>query len=93
MHFQEEGTRLGIDLWLMNADGSNQRNLSGTAGRSDVELKPQWSPDGKKLLCISFDMSGNIDVHAGRLKVITVATGASTFLTSTPDVASAFWGR
>jgi TolB protein len=36
------------DLWLMNADGSNQRDLTNTP---DVQAEnPNWSPDGTRIL-------------------------------------------
>ncbi|MEO6047698.1 MAG: hypothetical protein ABIQ57_09495 [Candidatus Kapaibacterium sp.] len=82
-----------IDIWLMNADGTNKRNLTKTPVASDAELHPRWSPDGKKLLCLSFDLSSTSNVFTGKLKLVDVATGTSSILTGTPDVAYAFWGR
>jgi len=36
------------DLWVMNADGSDQVQLTNTPGLS--EQYPKWSPDGSKIL-------------------------------------------
>jgi len=44
------------DVWVMNADGSNQTNLSNTY---DMELGPVWSPDGSK---IAYDRADEIYV-------------------------------
>src|SRR4051812_2556309 len=38
------------DIWVVNADGSNTRQLT-TAPESDTE--PQWSPDGKSIYFLS----------------------------------------
>ncbi len=41
-------TPIGVKLWLMNADGTNQRAL--TTGPDNIdENVPTWSPDGKKI--------------------------------------------
>ena len=34
------------DIWVMNADGSAQTNLTNTPGN---DLNPTWSPDGTRL--------------------------------------------
>jgi TolB protein len=34
------------DLFVMNADGGHQRNLTST---SEIETDPTWSPDGRRL--------------------------------------------
>lgn len=39
------------DLWIMNADGSNQRLL---LDHSEHDNSPQWSPDGRFILFRSF---------------------------------------
>ena len=35
------------DIWVMDADGSNQRNLTGNAPLDAVRGDPSWSPDGQ----------------------------------------------
>jgi TolB protein len=39
------------DIYLMNADGSNQRNLTRTS--SSDEEQPVWSPDGQRIAFVS----------------------------------------
>ncbi len=36
-----------LDIWTMNADGSDLRQLTDSPGR---DLEPDWSPDGKTLV-------------------------------------------
>jgi AraC family transcriptional regulator, transcriptional activator FtrA len=44
--FQRTTASIAGDLWLMNADGSNERALL-PLGLSGSQLSPQWSPDGR----------------------------------------------
>jgi Tol biopolymer transport system component len=37
-----------VDIWLMNADGTGQTNLTNTPP-GNFELDPRWSPDGAKI--------------------------------------------
>ncbi len=39
---------LGLDIWLMNADGSGKRNLIGDNGTGEV--RPAFSSDGQKIV-------------------------------------------
>jgi Tol biopolymer transport system component len=39
------------DLWLMNTDGSNARNITNVPGQE----RGVWSPDGTAILILSFD--------------------------------------
>ena len=49
--FASNRTRNGkSDLWLMNGDGSHQRQLTHNRGLNDF---PSWSPDGAKLVFTS----------------------------------------
>jgi Tol biopolymer transport system component len=47
-----DGTRIAFerdyDIWVMNADGTGQKNLTNTTG-SASEYEPDWSPDGVKI--------------------------------------------
>lgn len=45
-------TRFGpanSDLWVMDADGSNEVRLTSTAGATGREGWPSWSPNGKRI--------------------------------------------
>lgn len=44
--FNEDWTPYGIDIWVMNADGTNLRKLTNGVGWN---LSPTWSPDGSMI--------------------------------------------
>ena len=46
------------DIWVMDADGTNWRNLTGN---DSVEFQPAWSPDGTRIAFVS-QQSGNLDI-------------------------------
>jgi serine/threonine protein kinase len=48
-------TALNLDIWVMDADGSNQTNLTQTKG---VDEDPIWSPDGSKIVFVSHRFGG-----------------------------------
>jgi Tol biopolymer transport system component len=64
--FSPDGTKIafqsdrgeGMDIWVMNADGTGQTNLTDAPG---ADVNPAWSPDGTRLAFDS-DRSGNRDV-------------------------------
>jgi len=66
------------EIYVMNADGSNQQNLTNSA--SSDEHGAVWSPDGKRILFYS-NRTGNWDIF------VMSDTGKSAVnLTHTPDV-------
>ncbi|HXF98945.1 MAG TPA: hypothetical protein VNJ46_10075 [Gaiellaceae bacterium] len=48
-----------LEVYVMNADGSGQANLSDNAA---ADLQPAWSPDGSKIAFTS-DRDGNLEVY------------------------------
>ena len=51
-----------LDIWIMNADGSNQVNLTRSNGQYDQS--PAWSSDGTHIAFDSYDLSeGNQDIY------------------------------
>jgi hypothetical protein len=67
-----------VDLWVMNADGSNPVNLTNSPA-SDVQ--PAWWPDGSKIVFSSSPASPNVNYD---LDTIPAAGGTPTPLFSTP---------
>jgi Tol biopolymer transport system component len=44
--FTARGPGKGSDVYVMNADGGDERNLTRTPGN---DLRPAWSPDGRRI--------------------------------------------
>jgi hypothetical protein len=76
------GSTTQTDIWVMNADGTNPRNLTNT---SDIdEFTPAWSPDGTRIAFISDAFTQTLTIMAADGSNPTpVATGA-TFPTWNP---------
>jgi Tol biopolymer transport system component len=78
-----DGTKLVFvragDIFVMNADGSGQTNLTNTPPPS-LDVNPTWSPDGSKIAFTSFRDGGFIL----RLYVMN-ADGSNVVRISTPD--------
>jgi TolB protein len=47
----------GFEIWVMNADGSDQRRIEGVSG-----MGPKWLPDGGKILYCSME-DGETEVY------------------------------
>ena len=48
-------TPLNLEIWVMNADGGNQTNLTQTRGDDE---DPAWSPDGSQVVFVSRRFGG-----------------------------------
>jgi len=74
------------DIWIMDSDGSNQRNLTQTSGTK--EFRPSWSPDGSE---IAFDANLSGDPFDQDIYKINVNTGQITRLTSNGESHNPSW--
>jgi len=70
----------GSCLWTMKPDGSDRRVLTGGGdiGLTGGVAEPRWSPDGERLVFMSY-ANGNYDIY-----VLGVDDGEPTRLTSDP---------
>ncbi len=64
------------EIWLMNADGSNQHAIT----HGDPALYPNWSPDGNKIVYDATSSSPSQD----NVFVVSAAGGKPTRLTGAP---------
>ena len=75
------GEKGGSDIYVMNADGTGEVQLTDTPGY--CELSPRWSPNGRKILykrCSGEDREGSTDLcvmSANGSSVQVVVPGAS----------------
>jgi TolB protein len=57
---EESGGEIG-DVWVVNADGSGERNLTG-GDRVSKEGRPAWSPNGRNIAFVSYRNGGGVFV-------------------------------
>ena len=75
------------DVWVMNADGSGQTNLTNTPSAS--HSRPDWSPDGSKIAFTS-NYDGNFEIYAmnaggGNVTRLTNHAAGDAFPDWSPD--------
>jgi Tol biopolymer transport system component len=90
--FSADGNRIAYmrdgDIWIVNPNGSSNRNLTNTPDFQDSE--PAWSPDGTEIAFSSL-RDGNADVFVvrssdgGGERRLTQATGFDGFPVWSPD--------
>lgn len=86
-----------LDIWVMDADGSNQRQLTNVGG---ANFAPFWHPSGEKIIWSSshhdpsrreFDLF-MINLDGTGMKQITFAEGFDGFPVFSPDGRYLVWG-
>lgn len=85
-----------VELWVMNADGSNQRQITRLGG---ANFGPSWTPDGKQIIFSSNHenpRSGNFDLFVvgldgTGLRKITTHPGFDGFPMFSPDGSKLIW--
>jgi TolB protein len=78
-----------MDIWVVNADGSNPRNLTNTPGVYDGN--PSWSPDSASITFESLRWEEG--QRNTQIWIVDVATGAMTQLTWDGNNMNPCWAR
>ncbi len=81
---------VGSDIWMVNADGSNKRNVSNTGGLANAERYPTWSPDGNSLLYVRYVLPGS-DSETGLLYAHNLTTSHVTLVADKAFLG--YWAR
>lgn len=76
------GTCGESDLWVMNADGSGQRQVTNSA---DNEIMAAWSKDGTRVVVDFARLTGGT-LGKSDVAVVTVANGATVNLINTTGI-------
>ena len=75
----------GLNVWVMNVDGTEARALTHIADAEGHAQMPAWSPDGKQLaIQVSGRRAGDPAKEFGQIWIVDVETGTMTRLTP-PD--------
>jgi Tol biopolymer transport system component len=84
---ERTSTDPGLDIWVMNADGSNQTRLTDAAGQNG---RASWSPDGSKIAYASIVtlVVGSDTTQVGEIWVMNADGSNETALTSDGAFAS-----
>ena len=84
-----------MELWVMNADGSDQRQITHLGG---ANFGPSWTPDGKRIIFSSNhkNLRGNFDLYlvnrdGSGLEQITTAPVFDGFPMFSPDGKKLLW--
>ena len=84
-----------MELWLMNADGTNQRQITRLGG---ANFGPSWTPDGKRIIFSSNykNLRSNFDLYTvaldgTELTQITTDKGFDGFPMFSPDGKKLIW--
>jgi Tol biopolymer transport system component/DNA-binding winged helix-turn-helix (wHTH) protein len=89
-------TRSGnVDLWMMNADGSNQTQLTANAG--NLNGRPQVTPDGRYIVFVSSRTGANqiwrMETDGGNAIQLTNGIAGGEFPGLAPDGQWIFYNR
>lgn len=77
--------------WVVAPDGSNARPLARCSSPCQLVTSPDWSPDGRHLAIIRYDMESAEDWGRTALEVLDAATGERSVVVETPDALTAFY--
>jgi Tol biopolymer transport system component len=74
------------ELYFMDADGSNVKQMTQTSDRDEVE--PVWSPNGDSIACLC----GSVDANPGDICVVRAdGSGQINLTPDDPDIDDVVW--
>ncbi len=71
-----------MQIWIMNADGSQQKQLTGVSGGA---CQPSWSPDGKQIAFTSPCPKRQDIYENSGISILNIETGEITDLPNSPE--------